>query len=81
MRVGSIYNPGITPHKCTSESLVTCIREVQQVLVYPHRSKPAIMDLIEETHLCVQCIPLRQPFNLLTLILILEVIISNVSPL
>ena len=45
------------------------------------RSKPRIMDLIKETHVCVQCIPLRQPFNLLTLILILEVIISNVSPL
>ena len=47
------------------------------MLVYHHRSKPKIMDLIKETHVRVQCcIPLHQPFNLLTLILVLEAIIS-----
>ena len=37
-----------------------------RLLVYPHRSKPRIMDLIKETHVHVQCIPMCQPFNLLT---------------
>ena len=41
-----------------------------RLLVYPHRSKPRIMDLIKETHVRVQCIPMHQPFNLLTLILL-----------
>ena len=36
------------------------------VVVYPHRSKPRILDLIKETHVHVQCIPMCQPFNLLT---------------
>ena len=33
------------------------------LLVYPHRSKPRIMDLIKETHVRVQCIPMCQPFG------------------
>ena len=52
---------------CVHACVCVCVEgEGLGLLVYRHRSKPRIMDLIKETHVCVQCIPMCQPFNLLT---------------